>query len=75
MMVWWWAVPETLPLIYLDYLLISFNEEKVIYFHLSTNIDMTMIELYLTPFPLFCFLSTDDSEWRNENTIVCFITD
>ena len=31
-------MPETLPLIYLDYLLISFNEEKVIYFLLSTNI-------------------------------------
>ena len=30
-------MPETLPLIYLDYLLISFNEEKVIYFNLSTN--------------------------------------
>ena len=28
---------QHLPLIYLDYLLISFNEEKVIYFLLSTN--------------------------------------
>ena len=32
-------MPETLTLIYLDYLLISFNEEKVIYFNLSTKID------------------------------------
>ena len=30
-------MPETLPLIYLNYLLISFNEEKVIYFHPSTK--------------------------------------
>ena len=29
---------RNLPLIYLDYLLISFNEENVIYFLLSTNI-------------------------------------
>ena len=30
-------MPETLPLIDLDYLLISFNEEKVIYFLPSRN--------------------------------------
>ena len=41
-------MPETLPLIYLDYLLISFNEEKVIYFLLSTNIFIMFLPEHCT---------------------------